>query len=44
MPVSREADEMRSMLLEAVATTDDALMEKYFPTALKEFENILKNL
>lgn len=30
MPVSREADEMRSMLLEAVATTDDALMEKYF--------------
>ncbi len=30
MPVSREADDMRSMLLEAVATTDEALMEKYF--------------
>ena len=30
MPVSNEIDEMRSMLLEAVATTDDALMEKYF--------------
>lgn len=30
MPVSHEADEMRSMLLEAVATVDDALMEKYF--------------
>lgn len=30
LPVSREIDDMRSMLLEAVATTDDALMEKYF--------------
>lgn len=30
MPVSNEADEMRSMLLEAIATSDDALMEKYF--------------
>ena len=30
MPVSQEIDDMRSMLLEAVATTDDALMEKYF--------------
>lgn len=30
MPVSNEADEMRSMLLEAIATADDALMEKYF--------------
>lgn len=30
MPVSTEVDEMRSMLLEAVATTDDSLMEKYF--------------
>lgn len=30
MPLSKEVDEMRSMLLEAVATTDDALMEKYF--------------
>ena len=30
MPVSNEIDEMRNMLLEAVATTDDSLMEKYF--------------
>ena len=30
MPVSKEIDDMRSMLLEAVATADDALMEKYF--------------
>lgn len=30
MPVSTQIDEMRSLLLEAVATTDDALMEKYF--------------
>lgn len=30
MPVSTEIDEMRSLLLEAVATTDDTLMEKYF--------------
>ncbi len=30
MPVSQEIEEMRSMLLEAVATTDDVLMEKYF--------------
>ena len=30
MPVSNEIEEMRNMLLEAVATADDALMEKYF--------------
>ena len=30
MPVSNEIDEMRNMLLEAVATADDSLMEKYF--------------
>ena len=44
MPISREADEMRSMLLEAVATTDDALMEKYF--AGEEFtpEEIISGL
>lgn len=30
MPVSTEIDNMRSMLLEAIATTDEALMEKYF--------------
>ncbi len=30
MPVNTELDDMRSMLLEAIATTDDELMEKYF--------------
>ena len=30
MPVSEEIDNMRSILLEAIATTDEALMEKYF--------------
>lgn len=30
MPLSSEIDDMRSMLLEAVATADEALMEKYF--------------
>lgn len=30
MPVSTEIDDMRSMLLEAIATTDEELMEKYF--------------
>lgn len=30
MPVSNEIDQMRSLMLEAVASTDDALMEKYF--------------
>ncbi len=30
LPVSEEIDNMRSMLLEAIATTDEALMEKYF--------------
>ncbi len=30
MPVSTELDDMRSMLLEAVASTDEELMEKYF--------------
>jgi len=30
MPVSTEVDDMRSMLLEAIATTDEDLMEKYF--------------
>ncbi|MBR7131969.1 MAG: elongation factor G [Clostridia bacterium] len=30
MPVSSELDDMRSMLLEAVASTDEELMEKYF--------------
>ena len=30
MPVSEELDNMRSMLLEAIASTDEELMEKYF--------------
>ncbi|MBE6733290.1 MAG: elongation factor G [Ruminococcaceae bacterium] len=30
MPVSTEIDQMRDMLLEAVASADEALMEKYF--------------
>ncbi len=30
MPVSSELDDMRSMLLEAIATADEELMEKYF--------------
>lgn len=44
MPLSNEADEMRSMLLEAIATADDALMEKYF--AGEEFtpEEIIEGL
>ena len=44
MPVSNETDEMRSMLLEAIATADDALMEKYF--AGEEFtpEEIIEGL
>ncbi len=44
MPVSSEIDNMRSMLLEAVATVDESLMEKYF--AGEEFtkEEILSGL
>ena len=44
MPVSDEIDKMRSMLLEAIATVDEDLMEKYF--AGEEFtkEEILKGL
>lgn len=44
MPVSEELDSMRSMLLEAIATTDEDLMEKYF--AGEEFtpEEIIKGL
>ena len=30
MPVSTEIDQMRNMLLEAVASADESLMEKYF--------------
>ena len=44
MPISEELDNMRSMLLEAIATTDEELMEKYF--AGEEFspEEIIKGL
>lgn len=44
MPVSTEIDDVRSMLLEAIATVDEELMEKYF--AGEEFteEEILKGL
>ena len=44
MPVSEELDNMRSMLLEAIATTDEELMEKYF--AGEEFtrDEIIKGL
>lgn len=44
MPVSSEIDEMRNMLLEAIASADEDLMEKYF--AGEEFTNeeIIKGL
>ncbi len=44
MPVSGEIDDMRNMLLEAIASADEELMEKYF--AGEEFtkEEIIKGL
>ncbi len=44
MPVSSEIDDMRNMLLEAIASADEELMEKYF--AGEEFtkEEIIKGL
>ncbi len=44
MPVSEEIDNMRSMLLEAVATTDEALMEKYFGGEEFTVEEIINGL
>ncbi len=44
LPVSEEIDNMRSMLLEAVATTDEALMEKYFAGEEFSTEEILRGL
>lgn len=44
MPVSEEIDNMRSMLLEAIATVDEALMEKYFSGEEFTSEEILKGL
>ena len=44
MPVSTELDEMRNMLLEAIATTDEALMEKYFEGEEFTNEEIIQGL
>lgn len=44
MPVSQEIDDMRSMLLEAVATTDETLMEKYFSGEEFTAEEIISGL
>lgn len=44
MPVSSEIDDMRSMLLEAIATTDDDLMEKYFSGEEFSVEEMLNGL
>ncbi len=44
MPVSNELDEMRNMLLEAIATTDEALMEKYFEGEEFTSDEILSGL
>ncbi len=44
MPQSTEVDEMRNMLLEAVASIDDALMEKYFSGEAFTKEEIVSGL
>ena len=44
MPVSEELDNMRSMLLEAIATADEELMEKYFAGEEFTSEEIIKGL
>ena len=44
MPVSNELDEMRNMLLEAIATTDESLMEKYFEGEEFTTEEIISGL
>ncbi len=44
MPVSNEIDQMRSLMLEAVASTDDELMEKYFGGEEFTREEIIKGL
>ena len=44
MPVSGEIDNMRSMLLEAVASADEALMEKYFEGEEFTTEEIINGL
>ena len=44
MPVSTEIDDMRSMLLEAIASTDEELMEKYFEGEEFTSEEMIKGL
>lgn len=44
MPVSSELDDMRSMLLEAIASTDEELMEKYFAGEEFTVEEMLSGL
>ena len=44
MPVSTELDDMRSMLLEAIASTDEELMEKYFEGEEFTPDEMLKGL
>ena len=44
MPVNQEVDSMRSMLLEAIASTQDELMEKYFAGEEFTAEEILSGL
>lgn len=44
MPVSNELDDMRSMLLEAIASTDEELMEKYFEGEEFTVDEMLKGL
>ncbi len=44
LPVSTEIDQMRDMLLEAVASADEALMEKYFGGEEFTYEEITAGL
>ena len=44
MPVNKEIDTMRSILLESVAATDDVLMEKYFSGEEFSKEEIMNGL
>ena len=44
MPVSKEVDSMRDMLLEAIASADEALMEKYFDGQEFTREEMIKGL
>ena len=44
MPVSKDIDSMRDMLLEAIASADEALMEKYFDGQEFTREEMIKGL